>query len=199
MPFLSPGRPGSDFANMLMGMGNQRFAQQNRYLRNFISPFLVALGLKDPEQAMSVLGPIFQGMFAQDVEQIGQSFGSGRTGLIDALASSGFRTGSQAAGLSQSYLGQAQSEVMAKRARLSEQLQSLFGGSQIATNMFGQMNPNQYYQNAANWFQFQSPSTLSNIMPLIQMAASLAGGFAGGLGGGGIPTGGSIAPSLPPG
>ena len=47
---------------------------------------------------------------------------------------------------------------MARRARLSEQLQSLFGGAQIATNMFGQMNPGQFYQSAANFYQPSGPS-----------------------------------------
>jgi len=179
----------ASISDMLLGLGNQRFQQQNRDWNNFIKPLLIALGLKDPEQAMSVLGPIFQQMFAQDVEQIGQSFAGGRIGLTDALASSGFRTGSQAAALNQSYLGQAQSEVMAKRARLSEQLQSLFAGGQIATNMYGQMNPGQFYQSAADFYQ---PSGISPWWGIAQALLGAGGGAMQGLlsnpGAGGTPS-----------
>ena len=116
----------ASISDMLLGLGNQRFQQQNRDWNNFIKPLLIALGLKDPEQAMSVLGPIFQQMFAQDVEQIGQSF----------------------------------------------------AGGQIATNMYGQMNPGQFYQSAADFYQ---PSGISPWWGIAQAFLGAGGGAMQGL------------------
>lgn len=147
--------PGKDESGELFDLAKQELARQNQIRNRFVLPFLRALGLRDPEAAMSTLGPIFQQMFAQDVEQIGQSFGGQRTQLLDTLAQSGFRTGSQAGGLQQLALGQGQAEVQARRAALMNQLNSLFQGANIAGQQVATFNPVGLFGQSANFLNIQ--------------------------------------------
>lgn len=140
MGIFDPILPGEDESEALFNLAMQQLARQSKLRNTLIIPFLKALGL-GKNIDMGKLGPVFQQMFGQELEQIGQSFGGQRTSLIDALASSGFRTGSEAAGLNRLAIGQGQSEVQAKRTALMNQLQSLFQGANLAQGTVNSFNP----------------------------------------------------------
>jgi hypothetical protein len=128
-------------AQQLFGLAQGELTDQRAFRDKFITPFLESLGLGDPE-TMNKLSPVFQAMFGQDVEQIGQSFGGQQTALIDSLASQGFRTGSQASGQTALAQGQAQATVDARRAATLNQLAALFQGANIATGNVGLFGTN---------------------------------------------------------
>lgn len=138
-------------AQQTFSLGKEQLASQEAFRNQFIVPLLkqlASLGL-DPSQMSAVA----QSLFGTELEQIGQSFGGQRTGLIDQLASSGFRPGSLSTGLNRLAQGEAQSEVEARRNAVLQNIMLALQGGNIANQQVATFNPQSLFASSLGTFQ----------------------------------------------
>ena len=129
-------------AQQSIQIAQQELAEQRRFRSQFIEPLLkllTPLGLKPGE-----MSEIAKALYSTDIEGITQAFQGQRQGLIDLLGSQGFRTGSQASGMTGLAQGEAQSQALARRNAIMQNIALALQGGNLAAGQVASFNPQQF-------------------------------------------------------